>query len=67
MNIEQALLRSQTHNEIVSCEATQEEIDGLCAEAEGSCDLVAQYGYVDVWGVEDDGVEYRLHIVPVKP
>ena len=65
MTIEQALARSQSHTEIVRCEATQEEIDGLCAEAEGSCDLVSQYGYVDVWGTDDDGEEYRLHITPV--
>lgn len=65
MNIEQALARSRSHTEIVRCEATQSEIDGLCAEAEGSCDLTAQYGYVDVWGSDDDGGEYRLHITLV--
>ena len=64
MNIMQALSRSQSHTEIVHCEGTRAEIDGLCAEAEGSVDLVSQYRYVDVWGTDDDGVEYRLHITP---
>jgi hypothetical protein len=64
VNIKQALARSQSHTEIVHCTATREEIDGLCAEAEGSADLVSQYGYVDVWGTDDDGAEYRLHITP---
>lgn len=67
MNIEQALARSTSHTEIVACTGTREEIDGLCAEADGSTDLVSQYGYVDVWGTDDDGVEYRLHITPEEP
>jgi hypothetical protein len=66
VNIEQALARSTSHTEIVSCTGTREEIDGLCAEADGSTDLVNQYGYVDVWGTDDDGVEYRLHITPYR-
>jgi hypothetical protein len=67
VNIEQALARSTSHTEIVSCTGTREEIDGLCAEADGNTDLVTQYGYVDVWGTDDDGVEYRLHITPEEP
>lgn len=65
MTIEQALTRSRSNTEIVACEATQEEIDALCAEAEGSTDLISQYGYVDVWGTDDDGEEYRLQITPI--
>jgi hypothetical protein len=62
--IEEALSRGQSHTEIVQCTATRAEIDGLCAKADGSVDLISQYGYVDVWGTDDDGVEYRLHITP---
>ena len=64
MTIEQALTRSTSNDEIVDCYASQAEIDALCGEAEGSCDLVSQYGYVDVWGTDDDGGEYRLHVTP---
>lgn len=62
MTIDQAIDRSRTHTEIVTCRGTQDEIEQACAQAEGSCDLLAQYGYVDVWGTTDDGAEYRLHI-----
>lgn len=65
MNIDQAMQRAATHTQIVRCEATQAEIDAFCARAEGSRDLVSQYGYVDVWGTDDDAGEYRLHITPV--
>ena len=64
MNINQALSHCKSHDDIVHCTATREEIDGLCAEADGSVDLISQYGYVDVWGTNDDGVEYRLHVTP---
>lgn len=67
MNIAQALVRSQSHTEIVHCADTRAEIDALCADAEGSEDLVSQYGYVDIWGTDDDGVEYRLHVTPETP
>lgn len=64
MNIRQALARSLTHNEIVACVGTTNEIETICSEADGSCDLVSQYGYVDVWGADEDGQEYRLYISP---
>lgn len=64
MNIEQALARCRTHDEIVHCADTRGAIDVLCGRAEGSTDLVSQYGYVDVWGTDDEGNEYRLHVTP---
>jgi hypothetical protein len=64
MNIKQALARSRTHGEIVTCADTQEAIDLLRGKADGSVDLVGQYGYVDVWGTDNDGNEYRLHVTP---
>lgn len=65
MNIAEAITRSRSHDEIVRCEDTRAEIDALCAESDGSVDLVSQYGYVDVWGTDDDGGEYRLHVTPI--
>lgn len=65
MNIQQALSRSTSHTEIVNCEDTQAEIDALCAEAEGSVEVNQDgYHYYDVWGTDDDGGEYRLHVTP---
>lgn len=65
MNIAQALARAQTHIEIVHCEDTQEAIDALVSEADGSVDVVAQYGHVDVWGTDEDGGEWRLNVTPL--
>lgn len=64
MNIKQALARSRTHREIVACVDTRAAIDSLCGKADGSVDLVSQYGYFDIWGTDDDGNEYRLHVTP---
>ena len=65
MNIAQAITRSRSHTEIVRCEDTRQEIEALCAEADGYTDLVHQYGYIDIWGTDDDGEGYRLHVTPV--
>jgi hypothetical protein len=64
VNLIDAIARSQSHDEIVHCEAAQDEIDGLCSEAEGYVDRTAEpgHGYVDVWGTDDDGVPWRLAI-----
>jgi hypothetical protein len=62
VNLVEAMARSQSHDEIVHCEAAQDEIDGLLAEAEGYVDLTHQYGHWDVWGTDDDGVPWRLAI-----
>lgn len=61
MTLEQAIARSVSHNEIARCEATQADLDALCATAEGSCEL-PQYGHTDVWGTTDAGDEWRLHV-----
>jgi hypothetical protein len=67
VNLVEAMARSQSHDEIVHCEAAQDEIDGLLAEAEGYVDLTHQYGHWDVWGTDDDGVPWRLAISLEKP
>jgi photosystem II stability/assembly factor-like uncharacterized protein len=62
MNLEQAIARSVSNNEIVHCEAAMVDIEAL--DSEGSTDVVSQYGYVDVWGTTDAGDEWRLHVTP---
>lgn len=53
--------QSVTRDEIVTAEVTHGEMDAALERASGSCNLVAQYGYVDVWGGPDRR-PWRLHL-----
>ena len=55
MNAQQAIARSVSHDEIVTFEASASDHDALSERCEDSCDLTAQYGYVDYWGSDGDG------------
>lgn len=41
-----------------------DDVDTIVSElsGEGSVDLTTQYGYVDVWGTDDDGNEWRVFV-----
>lgn len=65
MDIAEALVKSRSQTQIVHCTDTRAEIDALCAEAEGYVE-VDQDGahYVEIWGTDDDGEGYRIHVTP---
>lgn len=69
--VDRAIGRSITHDEIVSIELTEEEIETMLPDGDDSVDLVHQYGYIDIWGTIDDeesphhGADWRLYVHPV--
>jgi len=60
MNAGQAVVRSITHNEIVTIDWDSADRDYLAIECE---DWVANGPVTEFWGTDADGDEWRVHLV----
>jgi hypothetical protein len=56
--------QSVSRDEVVRADVTQAELDAAVTRGSGSCDLVSQYGYTDVWGGPDHR-SWRMHLTVV--
>lgn len=56
-----AIMASIEYNTIAWCESTAENRDELELTAD---DWGGDYTYIDFWGTNDDGYEWRVHVEP---
>lgn len=58
-NATHAIARSISHNEIVTIDATKEDVATLIAECDDHVDAGDVHEY---WGTDDDGNTWRVHV-----